>query len=183
MPVYAASRIVRQEGAQGMSDENNRKGPTLNGNYMAILAVCFLALLISWIAGTDRYMQRMIILIALWAAMSSGFNLISGYAGQVVFGYMMFVGTGAYTAVLLFKFLGVSPWLGMWIGALAAVIAAFIIGLPTLRLRSHYFAVATIAFPLIMSPILNHLGFEEVSIPFSGQGPSSMQFRDLVIMC
>jgi len=121
----------------------------------------------------------MVLLVFLWAAAASSFNIISGYGGQVVFGYMMFVGTGAYTTVLLFKFLAVTPWIGMLVGSLAAVILAVFIGLPTLRLRSHYFAVATVAFPLIMAPIINHLGLEEVTIPFKGHGFRSMQFTDI----
>ena len=98
--------------------------------------------------------------------MCKGFNLISGYGGQVVFGYMMFVGTGAYTTVVLFKFLGVTPWLGMWVGALVAVIFAFIIGLPTLRLRGHFFAVATVA------------SFDDVShLKSFGAGRAGYSFR------
>ncbi len=147
--------------------------------YSPILIVCVAGALISYFMGPDRYIQRIILLIVLWAAASSSFNIISGYAGQVVFGYMMFVGTGAYTTVLLFKFLAVSPWLGMWAGAIIAIVTALIIGLPTLRLHGAFFAVATVAFPLIALPILNHLRLEELSIPFTGHGGGSMQFRDM----
>ena len=148
-------------------------------NYLSIFVVCIVGAMVSCWIGENRYFQRIILLVFLWAACTSGFNIISGYGGQVVFGYMMFVGTGAYTTVLLFKFLGVSPWIGIWAGAGAACIFALIIGLPTLRLRSHYFAVATIAFPLIMAPILNHLGLEEVTIPFGGRDFGLMQFTDI----
>ena len=51
--------------------------------------------------------------------------------------------------------------------------------MPTLRLRGHYFAVATMAFPLMAFPILNHLGLEEVTIPFTGKGARAFQFGDL----
>jgi len=148
-------------------------------DFIPILIVCAAGALISYLLGPGRFTQRIILLVILWAAASSSFNIISGYGGQVVFGYMMFVGTGAYTTVLLFKFLAVSPWFGMWAGVIVAVITALIIGLPTLRLRGAFFAVATIAFPLITFPILNHLGLEELSIPFTGHGASSMQFRDM----
>lgn len=147
--------------------------------YAPILAVCLLGVIISLLIGDNRYAQRILLLVFVWAAASSSFNIISGYGGQVVFGYMMFVGTGAYTTVLLFKYLAVSPWIGMLIGSLAATFLALFIGLPTLRLRSHYFAVATIAFPLIIAPIINHLGLEEVTIPFTGHGFLSMQFTDI----
>jgi branched-chain amino acid transport system permease protein len=149
------------------------------GGYLPIIIVCGVCVLISYYIGPHRYIQRILLLIFLWTVACTGFNIITGYAGQVVFGYMMFVGTGAYTTVLLFKFLAVSPWFGMWVGVIIAVIIAFIIGLPTLRLHGAFFAISTIAFPLITFPILNHLGLEELSIPFTGHGASSMQFRDM----
>jgi ABC-type branched-subunit amino acid transport system ATPase component/ABC-type branched-subunit amino acid transport system permease subunit len=148
-------------------------------SYFPIFVVCIVGVFISYLIGPSRYTQRIFLLIVLWTLASSSFNVISGYAGQVVFGYMMFVGTGAYTTVLLFKFLAVSPWLGMWAGVVIAILTALIIGLPTLRLHGAFFAIATIAFPLITFPILNHLGLEELSIPFTGHGASSMQFRDM----
>lgn len=153
--------------------------PVYFRKYFPILVIFAISMLLSILAGSDRYAQRIILLVLLWATMCKGFNLISGYGGQVVFGYMMFVGTGAYTTVLLFKFWNVTPWLGMWVGAIVSVLIAFIIGLPTLRLRGHFFAVATVAFPLMTFPILNHLGLEEVGIPFIGKGAASMQFGDI----
>ena len=151
---------------------------TFWSNYLPIIGVCSLAVLFSYFIGDNRYLQRIILLILVWAAICTAFNIISGYGGQVVFGYMMFVGTGAYTTVLLFKFLHVSPWLGMWAGAAIAALLALIIGLPTLRLRGAYFAVATIAFPLMTIPVLNHYGLEEVTIPLV-RGASAMQFMDM----
>lgn len=147
-------------------------------NYLPIVIVCVVGVLISYLIGPNRYIQRIVLLILLWATASSAFNIISGYGGQIVFGYMMFMGTGAYTTVLLFRFLEVSPWLGMWVGAMIAVIVAFIIGFPTLRLRGAYFAIATVAFPLMTIPLLNHIGLEEVNIPFK-RGISLMQFTDM----
>jgi branched-chain amino acid transport system permease protein len=162
-----------------MKTEGRQQGVSAWRSYLPIIIVCVVGALISYFLGPSRYSQRILLLILIWACASSAFNIISGYGGQIVFGYMMFMGTGAYTTVFLFKFLQVSPWLGMWVGAIIAVIVAFIIGLPTLRLAGAYFVVATVAFPLITIPVLNHLGFEEVSIPFTGHGPISMQFADM----
>ena len=147
--------------------------------YLPILLISVTGVLLSYVLGPAPYTQRVLLLVILWAVASSSFNIISGFAGQVVFGYMMFVGAGAYTTVLLFKYLGVTPWLGMWIGVAVAAGSALIIGLPTLRLHGAFFAVATVAFPLITFPILNHLGLEELTIPFTGHGATSMQFRDM----
>lgn len=162
-----------------MKAEEKQQSMYLWPNYLRIIIVCGIFALISYFIGPHRYIQRVFLLILLWAAASSSFNIISGYGGQVVFGYMMFVGTGAYTTVLLFKFLGLSPWFGMWVGMIIAVIIALLIGLPTLKLHGAYFAVTTIAFPLITAPILNYMGLEEVSIPFIGHGSTSMQFSDM----
>ncbi len=161
-----------------MKIKEKQQSSLLGQSYLSIVLVCVAGILISYLIGQNRYIQRILILILLWAAASSAFNIISGYGGQIVFGYMMFMGTGAYTTVLLFRFLGVSPWLGMWVGAILAVIVAFIIGFPTLRLRGAYFAVATVAFPLMTIPLLNYIGLEEVNIPFK-RGISLMQFTDM----
>ena len=157
----------------------NLESSVFRGKYLPVLIACLGVVFISYLIGDQRYFQRILLLVVLWACASSSFNIISGYAGQVVFGYMMFLGTGAYTTVLLFKLYAVSPWLGMWVGVLISIGIALVIGLPTLRLHGAYFAVATIAFPLIIGPLLNHMGFEEVSIPFSGHGATSMQFSDI----
>jgi len=66
----------------------------------------------------------------------------------------------------------------MLIGGALSSLVALLIGLPTLRLRGAYFAVATVAFPLMTIPILNHLELEEVSIPFIRRA-SAMQFADM----
>ena len=121
---------------------------TLWRKYFPIIIVCAVSALISYFIGPARYTQRIILLIIFWAATSSSFNIISGYGGQVVFGYMMFVGTGAYTTVLLFKFLGVSPWIGMWVGVIVACIIAFIIGLPTLKSSKSFLRCGHYSFPL-----------------------------------
>ena len=156
-----------------------KRGRRLLSDYAPILVVCVACALFSYLMGPGRYTQRILLLVAIWAAACSSFNIISGYAGQVVFGYMMFLGAGAYTSGMLFKFLGVSPWLGMWAGAASAIITSLIIGIPTLRLKGAFFAIATVAFPLITVPILNHMKLEELSIPFTGKGAGSMQFHDM----
>lgn len=161
-----------------MNPGQSQTSRTFWSDYLPIIGVCLLTVVISLLIGDNRYLQRIMLLVLVWAATCSAFNIISGYGGQIVFGYMMFVGTGAYTTVLLFKFLHLSPWLGMWVGAAIAALVALIIGLPTLRLRGAYFAVATVAFPLMTIPVLNYFGFEEVTIPLVRRA-SAMQFMDM----
>jgi ABC-type branched-subunit amino acid transport system ATPase component/ABC-type branched-subunit amino acid transport system permease subunit len=161
-----------------MIAEKKRQGHSFWADYFPLILVGVAVLLVCFIIGPQRYYQRILLLVVLWMCICSNFNIISGYGGQIVFGYMLFVGAGGYTSVLLFKFLAVNPWVGMFIGATVAAFLAFIIGYPTLRLHGHYFAVATVAFPLMAIPIVAQLGFEEVHIPFAGRGFESMQFTD-----
>jgi branched-chain amino acid transport system permease protein len=93
----------------------------------------------------DPYPQHILIMILVWAALGSAWNLLGGYAGQVSFGHAAFFGLGAYSAGLLFFHLKVSPWWGMLVGPFVAAAVAFPIGLVCFRLRGPYFALATLA--------------------------------------
>jgi len=98
--------------------------------------------------GPGRYTQRILLLIVLWAVASSSFKRYLRYAGQVVFGYMMFV---EREHIPRYCFLSFWQYLhGLECGrSHCCHSAALIIGLPTLRLHGAFFAIATIAFPLI----------------------------------
>lgn len=84
-------------------------------------------------------------LSVIWAIMGLGWNVIGGYAGQVSNGHAMFFAIGAYVGALGLKWYGLSPWITMWIGVVLCMALAFVIGYPLLRLRGHYFAIATMA--------------------------------------
>ncbi len=78
-------------------------------------------------------------------ALAISFNLIAGYVRYVSFGHVAFFGVGAYvTAVLIWR-LGLPPLLCVFAGGLGAALVAAVVGIPTLRLRGTYFAIATIA--------------------------------------
>lgn len=84
-----------------------------------------------------------------------GLNFITGYCGQINFAQAAFWGIGAYvTAALTLK--GVSFWLALPLSALATALCTLVLGLPTLRLRAYYLAMATIAFGEIVQLILVH---------------------------
>jgi len=128
---------------------------------------------------TERYHHRVLTLVFVWATMGLAWNIISGYAGQTSFGHQAFFGIGAYVTVLLVVTLKLTPWLGMIVGMVAAVVAAVLIGLPTFRLAGIYFALATLAYPLIFRIVMDFLGYQEVSIPMVRDRPAAfMQFRD-----
>src|SRR5512139_3782373 len=70
------------------------------------------------------------------------------------FGHALFFGVGAYGAALLNLHLHIPPWGSIPLGALAAVFAGLIIGIPCLRLRGTYLALTTLAFPIILMGIV-----------------------------
>jgi len=94
--------------------------------------------------GMD-YAVYSLILVVLWAYLAQCWNICYGYAGLLSFGHAAFFGIGAYTATLLFLNYGVTPWIGMLVGGCAAALLSLIVGIPTVRLRGAYFALATIA--------------------------------------
>src|SRR5258708_16804584 len=77
-------------------------------------------------------------------------NVVGGLCGQMRLGQAIFFGIGAYSSAVLFAKYGVTPWVGLMVGMLLSAVAAVAIGVPTLRLRGHYFAIAT---PLIGSSV------------------------------
>lgn len=79
-----------------------------------------------------------------------GLCLLMGYAGQISLGHGAFIAIGAYASGLLTTKLGWSPWTAMAAGALASMAVAFAVGVPTLRLKGHYLAMATLGFASII---------------------------------
>lgn len=96
-----------------------------------------------WVFGGPYWMHMAIILL-LNALMAQSWNILAGYCGQISLGHAVFFGIGAYASGYLFATYGISPWLGMGVGVVLAMAVAAGIGIPTLRLRGHYFAIATL---------------------------------------
>jgi branched-chain amino acid transport system permease protein len=99
---------------------------------------------------------RLLFITAVWTTTSLGWNLLGGMTGQVSFGFAVFFGLGAYTTALLMH-AGRSPYFGFAGGAAIAVLASFVIGLPTFRLRGPYFVIATIGVTEAVRVIMNNL--------------------------
>ncbi len=102
----------------------------------------------------DPYILRILILASIFAIFAASWDLLSGFTGQMNFGHALFFGVAAYTSALLNLHIGLPHWLTIPLGALAAVLAGLVIGVPCLRLRGPYLALATLAFPLILTGII-----------------------------
>ena len=92
----------------------------------------------------DVYVQNIMVLTLMYAALSQSWNILSGYCGQISLGHALYFGLGAYTTALLFTKFGVLPWFGMIGGGLISAVIAMALGYPCFRLRGHYFVIATI---------------------------------------
>ncbi|PZX17152.1 branched-chain amino acid transport system permease protein [Palleronia aestuarii] len=111
----------------------------------AALGLLLAALLVVPIVVGDEFVYHIFITICLFAALSTAWNIVGGYAGQLSLGHAIFYGIGAYAGVILVN-MGVSPWFGMFVGAGVAVVAAVVVSYPCFRLHGPFFALATIAF-------------------------------------
>jgi len=114
-----------------------------------VLLVCLFLLLFP-VVTQEPFVLRVLILASIFGIFAASWDLLSGFTGQINFGHALFFGVSAYTAAILNRDLGWPPWATIPLGALSAVLAGLLIGLPCLRLRGTYLAFATLAFPLIL---------------------------------
>ena len=143
-----------------------------------ILAFALLYVLIAYSVDSQYYLL-MLTLVPIWATLGVSWNIFSGYSGLISFGHAAFFGLGAYTVALLAGRYGISPWIGIPIASAIGALSGVVIGVPTFRLRGHYFALAMLAYPLGLLYIFEWLGFQEVAIPMHREAPLAyMQFSD-----
>mgnify|MGYP002632822839 FL=1 len=98
----------------------------------------------------DSYLLRILILTNIFAILAASWDLLSGFTGQMNFGHALFFGVAAYCTGILNLRLGLPPWLSIPLGAMGAVLAGLVVGIPCLRLRGTYLALTTLAFPIIL---------------------------------
>jgi len=95
------------------------------------------------------------IFVGLTAMITMGLSLLMGYAGQISLGHAAFYGLGAYTSGILTAKYGINPWPALLAGIFLSAAVAVIVGSPSLKLRGHYLAMATLAFGEIIYIIFN----------------------------
>lgn len=111
---------------------------------MAFGGILAVVLLLFPLVGTTTFSHHVMIMIFLYALMAQAWNVMAGLSGQISLGHAMFFGIGAYAGGIAVVKLGLVPWFGVFLGMAVSALAALAIGLPTLRLKGHYFAIATL---------------------------------------
>jgi branched-chain amino acid transport system permease protein len=114
------------------------------------VVVFVLVLLLMPLITSDSYLLRILVLTSIFAIFAASWDLLSGYTGQLNFGHALFFGVGAYGAAMLNLHAHVPPWGSIPLGALIAVVAGLIVGIPSLRLRGTYLSLTTLAFPIVL---------------------------------
>lgn len=99
-----------------------------------------------------RYAMQVITMSCIFAIATLSLNLITGYTGQVSLAHAGFFAIGAYGVALLTK-AGFPFWLALFLAALLTAAVSFLVGLPTLRTRGSYFAIASLCFGVIVSVV------------------------------
>lgn len=111
--------------------------------------ILFIIMLIAAILAPlalGRYEQHTLIMVVFFAFAASAWNIVCGFVGTVSLGHAIFLGVGAYTSTLLLLYTNLSPWIGMFAGAVVAAIFGVLIGYPCFKLKGPYFTLTTIAF-------------------------------------
>lgn len=100
-----------------------------------------------------EYLLHILIISGIYIILTLSLNLILGYTGIPALGHIAFACVGAYTSSLLALNYGISPWIGLLIGACFASILGLVIGFPSMRLKGDYLALATFGFGVIVYSI------------------------------
>lgn len=135
---------------------------------------------------SSQYLQNVGILVLFAAYQGCAWNVLGGYTGLLSFGHAAFFGIGAYTSTLLFVDLGLTPWLGMLLGGVAAAAVGMGFGYLTVRygLRGHYFALGMFAFAELLRVSAQNLeplgGTVGILIPLKADAPLLFQFQGKV---
>lgn len=97
-----------------------------------------------------EYLLHILVITGIYIILTLSLNLIVGYTGLAALGHISFACIGAYTSSLLALNFGISPWLGLFLGAILATLLGIIVGFPSLRLKGDYLALATFGLGVIV---------------------------------
>ena len=99
---------------------------------------------------SSQFLLHIIILANILAVLAISWDALAGFMGQLNLGYSMYFGAGAYVIGFASKIYPVHPIFGLLIGGLIAVLLSLMVGVPCLRLRGPYYAIATLGFSQVL---------------------------------
>jgi len=122
--------------------------------------------------------ERTVSTIFMFVALAQGWNLIGGFAGYASFGQVVFFGVGGYVTAVAISHWHFSFWVALLLSGVVAALFATLIGIPLLRLKGHYFAVATLGVAEGMREIVTNLpdltgGGAGITVPTVGNNATT----------
>jgi len=142
----------------------NRKN--FPGFLVFILLIAIFPLIAQRSSAINHYIDVMVF-GGIFGIVAIGLSLLMGYAGQISLAHAAFVGIGAYSSGILTTHFNLSSPIALFLGIAVTSAIAFAIGVPSLRLKGHYLAMATLGFGVIV-----HIVFNE-EVKWTG-GPSGL---------
>jgi branched-chain amino acid transport system permease protein len=105
---------------------------------------------------SSQYVLNVLSLLFLYMTIAQAWNILGGYTGQLNVGQAAFFGIGALATRLTWV-IGLPFYLAFPAGGMSALLLAGVIGLPSLRLRGHYFAIGTFALAIIARIVVGNI--------------------------
>ncbi|MFQ6013900.1 MAG: branched-chain amino acid ABC transporter permease [Anaerolineae bacterium] len=115
-----------------------------------VVTILFLFFLFALPTFASGYIVGIVITIGIWLIAVQGLGILTGYTGQISLGQAAFMAVGAYASTLLVTRPGLSFWLALPSAGLIAGLVGLIFGLPSLRIKGFYLAMATLAAQFII---------------------------------
>jgi len=125
-------------------------------NYLKLLVMAAVIAVVPLIVSGDYHLS-ILVFMGINCMVVVGLSLLMGYAGQISLGHAAFFGIGAYSTGVLTTHFGLSIYSAFVCGILFSSLVAVIIGIPALRLKGHYLAIATLGIGEIIYIIFNEM--------------------------
>lgn len=110
---------------------------------------------------SNNFILRFATDILIFAILASSWNIIGGFTGYASFGNVVFFGIGAYSTSVLMSVYGFGFIVSFFLSGIIAAGFAFLVGLPVLRLKGHYFAIATLGVAEAVKALVQNLNITE----------------------
>ncbi len=125
-------------------------------NYLKLLVMAAVIAVLPLVVSGDYHLS-ILVFMGINCMVVIGLSLLMGYAGQISLGHAAFFGIGAYSTGVLTTHFGLSIYAAFFCGILLSALVAVIIGIPALRLKGHYLAIATLGIGEIIYIIFNEM--------------------------
>jgi branched-chain amino acid transport system permease protein len=133
--------------------------PTRTWKRVGLVLLLLFAVVLPFLVSNYRVFQLNMVLV--YAIVLLGLNMLTGYNGQISLGHGAFYAIGAYVAAILMDRFGWPYWATLPVAGLVCFLSGFAFGLPALRLRGHYLALATFALAVAMPQLLKYKAIEQ----------------------